>query len=84
MEEFSDKELNDTLIENVSYASEQTIDKDITVLVEGLNLVDAPNYFVSNTNHCKEIIDAVDRKNVKIQYDIYHMQIMEGDILKDI
>ena len=79
---FSDKELNDTLIENVSYASEQTIDRDITVLVEGLNLIDAPNYFVSNTNHCKEIIDAVDRKNVKIQYDIYHMQIMEGDILR--
>jgi hydroxypyruvate isomerase len=50
--------------------------------VEALNTIDAPNYFVSSTSHCKEIITAVNLPSVKIQYDIYHMQIMEGDIIR--
>ena len=50
--------------------------------MEALNTIDAPNYFVSSTSHCKEIIKAVNLPSVKIQYDIYHMQIMEGDIIR--
>ena len=70
------------LIENLIYASDQTKDKGINVLVEALNLIDAPNYFVTNTNHCKQIVDSTAKDNVKIQFDIYHMQIMEGDLIR--
>lgn len=79
---FTANELNETLIENLIYASEQTKDKGINVLVEALNLIDAPNYFVSSTNHCKQIVDSVNKDNVKIQFDMYHMQIMEGDLIR--
>lgn len=79
---FTKNELNDTLIENLIYASDQTKDKGINVLVEALNLIDAPNYFVTNTNHCKQIVDSTAKDNVKIQFDIYHMQIMEGDLIR--
>ena len=81
---FTTNELNETLIENLIYASEQTKDKGINVLVEALNLIDAPNYFVSTTNHCKQIVDSVNKDNVKIQFDMYHMQIMEGDLSRTI
>jgi|TARA_B110000263_G_scaffold235333_1_gene233703 hydroxypyruvate isomerase len=79
---FSKTELHDTLIENLSYAAEKIKNKNINILVEALNTIDAPNYFVSNTEYCKKIIKEIDLDYVKIQYDIYHMQIMEGDILR--
>jgi hydroxypyruvate isomerase len=43
-----------------------------------------PGYFYDNTKRAIEIIDEVGRANVKLQYDIYHMQIMEGDLARTI
>ena len=79
---YTTEQYNETLIENLLYAADQVKNTNITILVEALNTIDAPNYFVSSTSHCKEIIKAVNLQSVKIQYDIYHMQIMEGDIIR--
>ncbi len=81
-EKYTTEQYNETLIENLLYAAGQVKNTNITILVEALNTIDAPNYFVSSTSHCKEIITAVNLPSVKIQYDIYHMQIMEGDIIR--
>ncbi len=79
---FTNSQLHDTLIENLNYASDVLKNTNIMILVEALNTIDAPNYFISNTQHCRKIIDEINLDSVKIQYDIYHMQIMEGDIIR--
>ncbi|MCI4665964.1 MAG: TIM barrel protein [Neomegalonema sp.] len=67
-------------IENLSYACRQASAIGATVLIEPLNLRDAPGYFLSTTTHASEIIDKVGASNLKLMFDCYHVQIMEGDL----
>jgi hydroxypyruvate isomerase len=57
----------------------------ITLLVEPLNTyVDHPGYYLYSSQEAFEIIQAVGSKNVKLLFDIYHQQIMEGNLLSNI
>ena len=57
----------------------------ITLVLEVLNSkVDHPDYHADHTNWAVEVCRLVDSPNVKVLYDIYHMQIMEGDIIRTI
>jgi hydroxypyruvate isomerase len=47
-------------------------------------LVDHAGYFLNTTDHTIEILEAVDSPNVKMCYDIYHQQITEGNIIRNI
>ena len=47
-------------------------------MLEPLNTVDNPGYFLTGSTQARRIIDQVARANVRMQYDCYHMQIMEG------
>ena len=59
--------------------------EDVTVVVELLNsLVDYPDYQGDRSAFGVEVIKRVDSPRVKLLYDIYHMQIMEGDIIRTI
>jgi hydroxypyruvate isomerase len=73
-------DLSDTLISNLQFAADAAAKVGATVMVEAINTRDIPGFFVHRTNHALQVIDMVDRENVKLQYDIYHMQIMEGDV----
>jgi hydroxypyruvate isomerase len=74
-----------TLIDNVRRAADALGPHGITVALEPVNTtVDNPGYFYGTTREVIDIMDAVDRPNVKLQYDIYHMQIMEGDLARSI
>jgi len=54
----------------------------ISVIIEPLNtLVDHPGYFLHSSDFCAEIIREINHPNIKMLYDIYHMQIMEGNII---
>lgn len=54
----------------------------VTLVLEALNtLVDHPGNFLKRTRDAAELIRAVDSPNVKILYDVYHMQIMEGNLI---
>ncbi|WP_371155615.1 hydroxypyruvate isomerase family protein [Jannaschia sp. 2305UL9-9] len=55
---------------------------DLTILIEPLNRFDAPGYFLTTTGQAAEIIAAVDRPNLKLMFDCYHAQIMEGDLTR--
>lgn len=58
---------------------------DITLLVEPLNTrVDHKGYYLHSSDEAFNIIDQVGSKHVKILFDIYHQQIMEGDIISRI
>ena len=80
----SDSEAQDTLIKNLSFAAEKLSNSGFQLLVEPINTVDIPGYWLSRTDKAVEIINLVGHSNLKLQYDIYHMQIMEGNIINSI
>jgi len=78
------EEARDTCIENLKKAAPLCEDAGIILMSEGLNSIQTPGYFLDNSKLGFEIVDAVGSPAVKYQYDIYHMQMMEGNILDTI
>ncbi|TCT29192.1 hydroxypyruvate isomerase [Martelella mediterranea] len=74
------EKLEETLIENLKYAAPRMAEAGVKLLLEPINLRDIPGFFVSTTDHAERILDAVGSENLFIQYDIYHAQIMQGDL----
>lgn len=56
-------------------------EKGITLLIEPLNQRDVPGYLVSQTEEAAEIINQLGFDNIKLQFDIYHRQIMQGNVV---
>lgn len=69
-----------TLVENLRYAAEKLEAAGILLLAEPINTRDIPDFFLNRTEQALAIFDEVGSRNLKLQYDIYHMQIMEGDL----
>ena len=69
-----------TFIQNLQYAAPRLKRAGIKLLIEPINTRDIPGFFLSGTRQAVEIIDAVGSDNLFVQYDIYHMQIMEGNL----
>ncbi|MBI1390189.1 MAG: TIM barrel protein [bacterium] len=60
-------------------------DRNVTICMELLNSkIDHPGYVCDNTKWGAEMVRRVDSPNFKLLYDIYHMQIMEGDVIRTI
>jgi hydroxypyruvate isomerase len=73
--------LENTLVDNLKYAASQCADAGVKLLIEPINLRDIPGFFLSTTDHAERILDKVGSDNLFIQYDFYHMQIMQGDLI---
>jgi hydroxypyruvate isomerase len=69
-----------TLIANLKYAAEKLAAKEITLLLEAINTRDMPGFIVPTQKDSYAICQAVGAPNLKMQMDLYHMQIMEGDL----
>lgn len=69
-----------TFVSALEYACEQAADAGITILIEPLNHYDAPGYFLSSTEHAAELITRIGAPNLKLMFDCYHVQLMEGDL----
>jgi hydroxypyruvate isomerase len=69
-----------TLIENLSYAAGKLEAAGIGLLLEPVNTRDIPGFFLDRTHPALDMIAATGSSNISLQYDIYHAQIMEGDI----
>lgn len=67
-------------IDNLKYACARASSHSINILIEPLNKYDAPNYFLQTSTQAKAIIEEVACDNLKLMFDCYHLQIMEGDI----
>jgi hydroxypyruvate isomerase len=70
----------DTFVHNLRYAATRLQSAGVRLLIEPINTRDVPGFFLGGTAQAIEIIDAVGSDNLQLQYDIYHMQIMEGDV----
>lgn len=77
---YSYQEHKGTFIKNIQYAADFFALHNITLLIEPLNSRDVPNYFIAHQRDAVELIKQVDRSNVKLQLDLYHAQIMDGDL----
>ena len=70
----------ETFIRNLQFAAPRLKAAGIKLLIEAINTRDIPGFFLTNTAQAIDIIKAVGSDNLFVQYDIYHMQIMEGDL----
>ncbi|HSH56578.1 MAG TPA: hydroxypyruvate isomerase [Halomonas sp.] len=76
----SDDQARQTLIENLRFAAEKLAAEGILLVAEPINTRDIPGFFLNRTVQALALFDEVGSNNLKLQYDIYHMQIMEGDL----
>jgi hydroxypyruvate isomerase len=72
--------LQRTLVENLRFAAAALRLADLKLLLEPINTVDIPGFFVSRTAQALAIIDEVGADNLFLQYDLYHAQRMEGEL----
>jgi hydroxypyruvate isomerase len=70
----------ESLTRNLQYAAPRLKAAGIRLLIEPINTRDVPGFFLNGTRQAIEIIEAVGSDNLFLQYDIYHMQIMEGNL----
>ena len=72
--------LRETYVENLKYAAAEAEKRKLTLLIEPINTRDIPGYYLCTSTQALAVIGAVGAANLKLQYDIYHAQIMEGDL----
>jgi len=68
------------LVENLRFAATELKREGIRLLVEPCNFYDIPGFALNRSREALDLIDAVGSDNLFLQYDIYHMQRMEGEL----
>ena len=67
-------------IDNLRWAAARAAAAGLTCVIEPINTRDIPGYFLNYTGQAMRIIEQAGRANLKLQLDLYHVQIMEGDL----
>jgi len=80
----SDDLARETLIDNLRFAARELGKAGVRLLIEAINTRDMPGFFLSRSAQACSLLDAVGSENLWLQYDVYHMQIMEGDLTQTI
>ncbi len=78
------EKVHQTLIHNLQSASTALEKENIRLLVEPLNSQDIPGFYLVRTQDALQLFKEVNHPNLWLQYDVYHMQIMEGNLTKTI
>jgi hydroxypyruvate isomerase len=73
-------QLRATLVENLRYASGELQRAGVRLLIEPINTRDMPGFFLNTSRQALDLISDTGSSNLFLQYDVYHMQIMEGDL----
>jgi len=69
-----------TFVDNLRFASEKLAPHGVEILIEPINDRDIPGYFLTHSRQAAAIVAECAVDNVFLQYDVYHMQRMEGDL----
>jgi hydroxypyruvate isomerase len=72
--------LRRTFVDNLKFAAGELKKAGIRLLIEPINTRDIPGFYLCHTQQALDLIDETGSDNLFVQYDIYHMQIMEGDL----
>ncbi|SIS82431.1 hydroxypyruvate isomerase family protein [Phaeovulum vinaykumarii] len=72
----------DTFRANLDHACRAAAERGLSILIEPINLRDVAGYHLSRAEHAAEIITALGHANLKMMFDCYHLQIMQGDLTR--
>ncbi|XP_061593390.1 putative hydroxypyruvate isomerase [Cololabis saira] len=77
-------EMEDVFVQNLTYAADVLAKEDITGLIEPINTrITDPRYFLDSPQQAAAILDKVGRTNIKLQMDLFHWQIMGGNLTQN-
>ena len=74
----------DTLVKNVRYAARRLGEAGLQLLLEPINTRSVPGFFLTGSGQTIDVLNAAGEGNAFLQYDLFHMQIMEGDLARSI
>ena len=74
----------DTLVGNVRFAARALREAGLQLMIEPINKRSVPGFFLTGSRQAVDVLDAAGEGNAFLQYDVFHMQIMEGDLAKSI
>jgi hydroxypyruvate isomerase len=74
----------DCALENLTWAAQCAADGGVTLLIEPLNPYDRPDYLIHTPQAALEIVRQVNHPRVRLQYDVYHAQLSEGNLMNTI
>jgi len=77
----ADASLRETFVGNLRYAAGELKKAGLKLLMEPINTYDIPGFYLNRTAQALSIIDEVGSDNLYVQYDIYHAQRMEGELI---
>ena len=83
-QEAADDRQRAAFVSNLKFAAMKLREAGIKLLIEPINTRDIPGFYLTRSSQALEIIEEVGSDNLFLQYDIYHMQIMEGDLARTI
>ncbi|MBX3608544.1 MAG: hydroxypyruvate isomerase family protein [Hydrogenophaga sp.] len=70
-----------TLVANLRHAAERTAREDLVLMLEPLNARDVPGYSIASINEALVLFSAVGASHLKLQYDLYHAQRTQGELI---
>jgi hydroxypyruvate isomerase len=70
----------DTFVANVRHAARRLSEVGMQLMIEPLNTRSVPGFFLTGSRQAIDVLDAAGEGNAFVQYDVFHMQIMEGDL----
>ena len=76
--------IRETLVNSLRFAAKELENNGIRLLIESLNSRDVPGFYLSRTADALALLAEVNHPNIYLQYDVYHMQIMEGNLVSTI
>jgi hydroxypyruvate isomerase len=65
---------------NLAWAAQRAADVGVNLLIEPINPRDMPGYFLNRQDHAHAVVDEVGAPNLQVQMDLYHCQVVEGDV----
>ena len=80
----SDEDKDATIISNLKFAAEHLGAAGIRLLIEPINTIDIPGFVLNYPEQARDLIERVGSDNLFLQHDLYHMQIMQGDLARNI
>ena len=70
----------DTFVANVRHAARRLSEVGMQLMIEPINTRSVPGFFLTGSRQAIDVLDAAGEGNAFVQYDVFHMQIMEGDL----
>jgi len=72
--------LYSTYINQLRWAALEAARQGVDVLIEPINTRDIPRFFLNRQDHAHQVVEDVGAPNLKVQMDLYHCQVVEGDL----